>query len=358
MGAYIFRRLWLMIPTLIGIMLINFTLIQFVPGGPIERIISQLESDSAATDRITGGGSEVQSGEASIYEGARGLPPDLIEDLEKQFNLDKPAYQRFFIMMGDYFRFEFGESYFRSISVLDLIKEKLPVSITLGVWSTLLAYLISIPLGIRKAVKDGSGFDTWSSGIIIAAYAIPGFLFAILLLVVFAGGSFFQWFPNRGLWSDDFETLSLFGKVKDYLWHIVLPVTASTIGAFATLTLLTKNSFLDEINKQYVVTAKAKGLRDNQVFYGHIFRNAMLIVISGFPAAFIAVFFQSSLVIELVFSLDGLGLLGFNAIVDRDYAVVFGTLYIFGLIGLVVGLISDLMYVFVDPRIDFESRNT
>ena len=226
-----------MIPTLIGIMLINFTLIQFVPGGPIERIISQLENDSSATDRITGGGAEVQSGgESTIYEGARGLPPELIADLEKQFNLDKPAYQRFFLMMGDYFRFEFGESYFRSISVLELITEKLPVSITLGVWSTLLAYLISIPLGIRKAVSDGTSFDTWSSGIIIAAYAIPGFLFAILLLVVFAGGSFFQWFPNRGLWSDNFENLSLFGQVKDYLWHIVLPVTASTIGAFATLT--------------------------------------------------------------------------------------------------------------------------
>ena len=239
-----------MIPTLIGIMLINFTLIQFVPGGPIERIISQLEDGSSSTDRITGAGSEVQSGgETSLYEGARGLPPDLIADLEKQFNLDKPAYQRFLLMMGDYFRFNFGESYFRSISVLDLIKEKLPVSITLGVWSTFLAYLISIPLGIRKAVKDGTSFDTWSSGIIIAAYAIPGFLFAILLVVVFAGGSFFQWFPNRGLYSDNFEMLSTFGKIKDYLWHIILPVTASTIGAFATLTLLTKNSFLDEIRR-------------------------------------------------------------------------------------------------------------
>lgn len=348
-----------MIPTLIGIMLVNFVLIQFVPGGPIERIISQIEESGSATDRITGGGSEVQSGgESSIYEGARGLPEDLIAELEEQFNLDKPAYQRFFLMMGDYFRFEFGESYFRSISVIDLIKEKLPVSITLGVWSTLLAYLISIPLGIRKAVKDGSRFDTWSSGIIIAAYAIPGFLFAILLLVVFAGGSYFQWFPNRGLWSDNFANLSLWGQIKDYLWHIVLPVTASTIGAFATLTLLTKNSFLDEIKKQYVVTARAKGLKESRVFYGHVFRNAMLIIIAGFPAAFIGVFFQSSLIIEIVFSLDGLGLLGYKSAIDRDYAVFFGTLYIFGLIGLVVSLISDLMYVFVDPRIDFESRET
>lgn len=359
MGAYILRRLLLIIPTLIGIMLINFILIQFVPGGPIEQIISQIENEGSATDRITGAGSETQTGgESSIYEGARGLPPDLIADLEKQFNLDKPAYQRFFLMMGDYFRFDFGESYFRSISVLDLIKEKMPVSITLGVWSTLFAYLLSIPLGIRKAVKDGQRFDTWSSGIIIAAYAVPGFLFAILLLVVFAGGSFFQWFPNRGLYSDNFDELSTFGQIKDYLWHIVLPVTASTIGAFATLTLLTKNSFLDEIKKQYVITARAKGLKESRVFYGHVFRNAMLIIIAGFPAAFIGVFFQASLIIEIVFSLDGLGLLGFKAALDRDYAVFFGTLYIFGLMGLIVGLISDLMYVFVDPRIDFESRET
>ena len=359
MGAYVLRRLLLMIATLIGVMLINFVLIQFVPGGPIEQIIASIESDSSATDRISGGGSEVASGNSETsYKGARGLPPDLIEDLEKQFGFDKPAYQRFLIMIGSYLRFDFGESYFRSISVIDLVLEKMPVSITLGLWSTLLAYLISIPLGIRKAVKDGSRFDTWSSGIIIAAYAVPSFLFAILLVVLFAGGSFWQIFPLRGLTSDNFDQLSLFGKIYDYLWHIVLPVAASTIGAFATLTLLTKNSFLDEINKQYVMTARAKGLAERQVFYGHVFRNAMLIIIAGFPGAFIGVFFGASLIIEIVFSLDGLGRLGYEAALNRDYPVFFGTLYIFGLMGLLINLISDLMYVWVDPRIDFESRET
>ncbi len=349
-----------MIPTLIGIMIINFTLIQFVPGGPIEQILAQLDEESSATDRIGGGGNEVggQSSGNETYQGARGLPEDFIKDLEKQFGFDKPPLERFFLMMGNYLRFDFGESYFRSIAVIDLVLEKMPVSITLGLWSTLLAYLVSIPLGIRKAVKDGSRFDTWSSGIIIAAYAVPGFLFAILLLVLFAGGSFWKLFPLRGLTSEDFGDLSLFGQVKDYLWHIVLPVTAATIGVFATNTLLTKNSFLDEINKQYVTTARAKGLAERRVFYGHIFRNAMLIIIAGFPGAFIGVFFGSSLIIEVVFSLDGLGRLGFESIVNRDYPVVFATLYIFGLMGLIVGLISDLMYVWIDPRIDFESRNT
>jgi len=359
MGAYILRRLLLMIPTLLGIMLINFVLIQFVPGGPIETIIAQIESESSATDRISGGGSEVSgSSSDSQYQGARGLPEDFIKDLEKQFGFDKPAYQRFYIMMTNYLQFDFGESYFRSISVKDLIIEKMPVSITLGLWSTLLAYLISIPLGIRKAVKDGSKFDTWSSGIIIAAYAVPGFLFAIMLMVFFAGGSYWKIFPLRGLTSEGFADFSTFGQIKDYLWHIVLPVTAATIGAFATLTLLTKNSFLDEINKQYVTTARAKGLTENAVFYGHVFRNAMLIVIAGFPSAFVGVFFGSSLIIEIVFSLDGLGRLGFEAAVNRDYPVFFGTLYVFGLISLVIGLVSDLMYVWIDPRIDFESRET
>ncbi|MCP5075792.1 MAG: microcin C ABC transporter permease YejB [Rhodobacteraceae bacterium] len=360
MGAYILRRLLLMIPTLIGIMVINFTLIQFVPGGPVERIIAQLEEESSATDRITGGGSEVSSsgGGNETYQGARGLPEDFIKDLEKQFGFDKPPLERFFQMMWNYLRFDFGESYFRSINVIDLVLEKMPVSITLGLWSTFLAYLVSIPLGIRKAVRDGSSFDTWSSGIIIAAYAIPGFLFAILLLVLFAGGSFWKVFPFKGLTSDDFADMTLIQQAADYLWHIVLPVTAATIGAFASLTLLTKNSFLDEINKQYVITARAKGLAERQVFYGHVFRNAMLIIIAGFPGAFIGVFFGASLIIEIVFSLDGLGRLGYEAALDRDYPVFFGTLYIFGLMGLVVNLVSDLMYVVVDPRIDFESRNT
>ena len=324
------------------------------------KIISQLEEESSATDRISGGGSEVGGAPTGneIYQGARGLPEDFIKELEKQFGFDKPPLQRFFLMMWNYLRFDFGESYFRSISVIDLVLEKMPVSITLGLWSTILAYLVSIPLGIRKAIRDGSKFDTWSSGIIIAAYAIPGFLFAILLLVLFAGGSFWKLFPLRGLTSDGFDDLNLIAQIVDYLWHIVLPVTAATIGAFATLTLLTKNSFLDEINKQYVVTARAKGLAEHQVFYGHVFRNAMLIIIAGFPGAFIGVFFGSSLIIEIVFSLDGLGRLAFEAAVSRDYPVFFATLYVFGLMGLVINLISDLMYVVVDPRIDFESRNT
>lgn len=360
MGAYILRRLLLMIPTLLGIMIINFALVQFLPGGPIEQILSQLEDESNATDRITGGGGEAGGGTGAeeSYQGARGLPPEFIADLERQFGFDKPPVERFLLMMGNYLRFDFGESYFRSISVVDLVLEKMPVSISLGLWSTLLAYLISIPMGIKKAVKDGSKFDTWTSGAIIFAYSIPGFLFAILLLVMFAGGSYWKIFPLRGLTSDNFADLSLIGKALDYLWHICLPVLASTISAFATLTLLTKNSFLDEIKKQYVVTARAKGLAERKVFYGHVFRNAMLIIISGFPALFIGIFFAGSLIIEIVFSLDGLGRLGFEAAVNRDYPVLFGTLYVFGLIGLLVNLLSDLTYVWVDPRIDFESRET
>jgi len=288
--------------------------------------------------------------------GARGLPPEFIAELEKEFGFDKPPFERFLDMMWNYIRLDFGESYFRSISVIDLVLEKMPVSISLGLWSTLIAYLVSIPLGIRKAVNDGTRFDTWTSGIIIMAYAIPGFLFAIILLVLFAGGSYYQIFPLRGLYSDNFAELSLLGKITDYFWHIALPVIASTISGFATLTLLTKNSFLDEIQKQYVMTAKAKGLSESRVLYGHIFRNAMLIVIAGFPAVFVGVFFGASLIIETIFSLDGLGRLGFEAAVARDYPVIFGTLFIFGLMGLVIGILSDLMYVFVDPRIDFEGR--
>ena len=346
-----------MIPTLLGIMIINFALIQFVPGGPIEQIISQIEEGGSATDRFAGGADNPNPAENSKYEGARGLPEDFIKELEKQFGFDKPAPQRFLLMLVNYLKFDFGESYFRSIKVLDLIIEKMPVSITLGLWSTLIAYLVSIPLGVRKAVRDGTRFDTLTSGFIIVAYAIPGFLFAILLLVLFAGGSYFQWFPLRGLTSEGFEDFSIMKKISDYLWHITLPVIAATIASFATLTLLTKNSFLDEIKKQYVITARSKGLSENRVFFGHVFRNAMLIIIAGFPGAFIAIFFGSSLIIEIVFSLDGLGRLGFEAALNRDYPVLFGTLYIFGIMGLLVGLISDLTYVIVDPRIDFESRD-
>ncbi|MGB3316832.1 MAG: microcin C ABC transporter permease YejB [Albidovulum sp.] len=359
MGAYILRRLLLMVPTLFGIMLINFTLTQFVPGGPVEQIIARLEGDGDVFRNIAGGGDtgqQEQIGGDDRYLGARGLPPEFIAQLEEQFGLDKPAHERFFKMMGDYLRFDFGESYFRKISVIDLVIEKMPVSITLGLWSTLLAYLISIPLGIRKAVRDGSAFDTWTSGTIIVAYAIPGFLFAVLLIVLFAGGSYWRIFPLRGLTSDGWEQMSLIGKAADYLWHITLPVVASTISSFATLTLLTKNSFLDEINKQYVLTAKAKGLSEGRVLYGHVFRNAMLIVIAGFPGLFLAVLFGGGLLIETIFSLDGLGRLGYEAAVARDYPVVFGTLWVFGLLGLFIGLLSDLMYIFVDPRIDFEKR--
>jgi microcin C transport system permease protein len=357
MGAYILRRLLLIVPTLFGILIVNFALVQFMPGGPIEQIISQIEGDaSGPLDRIAGTGDPGASG--GEYRGAQGLPPGFIEELERQFGFDKPAHERFLLMLGNYLTFNFGESYFRSISVIDLILEKMPVSITLGLWSTVLAYLISIPLGIRKAIKDGTRFDTATSGVVIVAYAIPSFLFAIMLLVLFAGGSYFRIFPLRGLTSDNWEDLSLIMKVLDYFWHIALPVTASTIGAFATLTLLTKNSFLDEIKKQYVITARAKGVAERQVLYGHVFRNAMLIIIAGFPAVFISVFFGGSLIIETIFSLDGLGRLAYESAIQRDYPVVFGTLYMFGLLGLIVGLISDLCYVWVDPRIDFESRET
>jgi len=357
MGAYIARRLMLVIPTLLGIMIINFALVQFVPGGPIEQIIAELEGQGDVFESIAGTGSDTISVvENDAYAGARGLPPEFIAELEREFGFDKPPLERFLNMIWNYLRLDFGESYFRSISVVDLVLEKMPVSISLGLWSTLIAYIVSIPLGIRKAVHDGTSFDTWTSGIIILAYAIPGFLFAIILLVLFAGGSYFQIFPLRGLTSDNFDDLSLLGKVLDYFWHIALPIIASTISGFATLTLLTKNSFMDEIQKQYVITARAKGLADRQVLYGHVFRNAMLIVIAGFPSVFIGVFFGSSLIIETIFSLDGLGRLGFEAAVARDYPVIFGTLFIFGLMGLVVGIFSDLMYVLVDPRIDFEKR--
>lgn len=357
MGAYILRRLLLVIPTLFGIMVINFTLTQFVPGGPIEQILAQAEGGGDVFEAIAGGGSEVSenSGETD-YIGSRGLPKEFIEELEREFGFDRPPVERFFTMMWNYIRFDFGESYFRKIGVLDLVWEKMPVSITLGLWSTVIAYLISIPLGIRKAVKDGTPFDTWTSGAIIIGYAIPGFLFAILLVVLFAGGSYWKIFPLRGLTSPGFDDMSLIQQIGDYFWHITLPVLASSISGFATLTLLTKNSFLDEIKKQYVMTARAKGLSERRVLYGHVFRNAMLIVIAGFPAVFIGVFFGGSLIIETIFSLDGLGRLGFEAAVQRDYPVIFGTLFFFGLFGLLIGILSDLMYVFIDPRIDFERR--
>ncbi|WP_372800202.1 microcin C ABC transporter permease YejB [Paracoccus seriniphilus] len=357
MGAYILRRLLLIIPTLVGIMLVNFTLTQFVPGGPIEQIAAQIQGEGDAFSNITGGGAEAGGGAINDqYQGARGLPPEFIAQLEKEFGFDKPPVERFFSMLFNYLRFDFGSSWFRSVSVVDLVIEKMPVSITLGLWSTLLAYIISIPLGIRKAVRDGSRFDTWTSAVIIMGYAIPAFLFAVLLMVLFAGGSYWKIFPLRGLTSDNFADLDTLGKIKDYAWHVTLPVLASTISSFATLTLLTKNSFLDEINKQYVMTARAKGLTERRVLYGHVFRNAMLIVIAGFPAMFLGVFFGASILIETIFSLDGLGRLGFEAAVQRDYPVIFGTLYVFGLMSLIVGILSDLMYVFVDPRIDFESR--
>ncbi len=365
MAAYILRRLALMVPTLLGIMLLSFIIIQFAPGGPVEKIIAQLQGqDSGASGRVGGGTGGDISGAASAaadasstYRGAQGLDPAFIKELEKQFGFDKPAHERFAKMIWDYARFDFGRSFFRDASVIQLIKEKLPVSISLGLWMTLIAYAISIPLGIRKAVKDGSAFDVWTSGVIVIGYAIPSFLFAVLLVVLFAGGSFFQFFPLRGLTSPNFEELSLGGKILDYLWHLALPLTAMVISQFATLTLLTKNSFLDEIRKQYVLTARMKGLSERGVLYGHVFRNAMLIVIAGFPGAFIHAFFTGSLLIENIFSLDGLGLLAFSATLDRDYPVVFATLYIFSLLGLVITLVTDLTYTLIDPRIDFEARD-
>ncbi|WP_407149060.1 microcin C ABC transporter permease YejB [Bradyrhizobium sp. ORS 86] len=367
MSAYIARRILLMLPTLLGILFVSFVVVQFAPGGPVERVIAQINgADTGGTSRVSGGGGDFaaqrgqNSGAASAinskYRGAQGLDPDFIKKLEVQFGFDKPAPERFALMVWNFARFDFGKSYFRDISVIQLIKEKLPVSISLGIWMTLLTYLISIPLGIRKAVQDGSRFDTWTSAVIIIGFAIPGFLFAILLIILFAGGSFFNIFPLRGLTSDGWSQFPWYWKIIDYFWHITLPIISMALGAFATMTLLTKNSFLDEIRKQYVMTARAKGCSERQVLYGHVFRNAMLIVIAGFPAAFIHAFFSGSLLIETIFSLDGLGLLSFESVLNRDYPVVFGTLFIFSLVGLVVNLISDLTYMWIDPRIDFEAR--
>ena len=367
MIAYIIRRLLLIVPTLIGIMAINFLIVQAAPGGPVEQALAQIKGEvTDATARISGsdgaeaGGSSSNTdsggGSSSPYRGARGIDPELIADIEKLYGFDKPAHERFLKMLGDYFRFDFGESFFRDTPVIDLVKEKMPVSISLGLWTTLLVYLISIPLGIKKAVRDGTAFDVWTSSIVIIGYAVPGFLFAILLIVLFAGGSFVDWFPLRGLTSENFDALSWPAKVLDYLWHITLPVIAMVVGGFAGLTMLTKNSFIEEINKQYVLTARAKGLSENRVLYGHVFRNAMLIVVAGFPSAFVGILFTGALLIEVIFSLDGLGLLGFEAALNRDYPVMFGTLFFFTLLGLVMNLVGDLMYTVIDPRIDFEKQ--
>ena len=368
MVAYVVRRLLLMVPTLLGIMVINFIVVQAAPGGPVELMIARIKGTaSEATGRIggsaggetggarTGGGAPIGES-ASKYRGARGIEPELIQQLERQFGFDRPAHERFFRMLRSYLVFDFGTSFYRDQRVIDLILQKVPVSISLGLWVTLLTYLVAIPLGIAKAVRDGSKFDVWTSAVVIVGYAIPGFLFAILLIVLFAGGSYFSWFPLRGLTSDHWATLPWPGKILDYLWHITLPVVALVAGSFASLTMLTKNSFLEEINKQYIVTARSKGLTRHRVLYGHAFRNAMLLVIAGIPAAFIAIFFTGSLLIEVIFSLDGLGLLGFEAAINRDYPVMFGSLYIYTLIGLLLNLVTDLIYVAVDPRIDFATR--
>lgn len=377
MLAYTVRRLLLIIPTLIGIMIVNFLLIQTAPGGPVEQALARLQGvANDATQAIsgnTGGDSGMLGGTsgsnaaatasgtntsaaASRYLGAQGVRPELIAALEKKYGFDKPLPERFFTMMWDYIRFDFGKSFSKGQTVTALVIDKLPVSISLGLWTTLIIYLVSIPLGIRKAVRDGTRFDVWTSTAIIVGNAIPGLLFTIVLIIFFAGGRYLDWFPLRGLTSNNWQELSLWGKIVDYFWHLVLPVVSMVIGGFAGLTLLTKNSFLNEINKQYVMTARAKGLTERRVLYGHIFRNAMLIVIAGFPGAFVSILFTGSLITEVIFSLDGLGLLGYEAAINRDYPVMFGTLYFFTLLGLIMQLISDLTYSWVDPRIDFEAR--
>ncbi|MBL10949.1 MAG: microcin ABC transporter permease [Acidiferrobacteraceae bacterium] len=362
MTAYIVRRLLLMIPTLLAIMVVNFFIIQVAPGGPVEQILANLSGiGDTMTERVTrsdGGDFVAQDFDQgnSKYRGAQGLDPAFILELEQQFGFDKPLHERFFMMMRQYLLFDFGESYYRDQKVTDLVLDKMPVSISLGLWTTLLVYFISIPLGIAKAAKDGSRFDIWTSVLIFIAYAIPGFLFAIFLLILFASGNPFDWFPLARLTSENWRELSTIGKIRDYFWHLTLPIIAMTIGGFAGLAMLTKNSFLDQIKLQYVLTARAKGLTETRILYGHVFRNAMLLVIAGFPAAFVGVLFTGSLFIEIIFSLDGLGLLGFEAALNRDYPVMFGSLYFFSLLGLIMGLIGDLMYMIIDPRIDFESR--
>ena len=353
MSAYILRRLLLIIPTLFGIMAINFIIVQAAPGGPVEQMIAQIKGlDVSATARISGGSEQAIATDKS--RGKHGLDPEFIKQIERMYGFDKPLGERFWMMMKNYAVFDFGDSYFRDRKVVDLIIDKMPVSISLGLWATLLIYFISIPLGIAKAVRDGSRFDVWSSSIVIIGNAVPGFLFAILLVVLFAGGRYFDWFPLRGIVSENFDQLSTLAQIKDYLWHMVLPVGSLVIGGFAGLTMLTKNSYLDEINKQYVMTARAKGLPERKIMYGHVFRNAMLIVVAGFPAAFIGILFTGALLTEIIFSLDGLGLLGFEAAIKRDYPVMFGSLYFFTLLGLILSLVGDLMYHVIDPRINFE----
>jgi len=365
MFAYVIRRLLLIIPTLFGIMVLNFVIVQFAPGGPVEQLVAELTGTAVdATARI--GGSEGEAGAAPDplafgsgeggYRGAEGLDPEFVKDLEKLYGFDKPPLERFVVMMSNYVMFDFGDSFFRDRPVVQLVLEKMPVSISIGLWTTLLIYLISIPLGIAKAVRDGEPFDVWSSAVVIVGHAIPGFLFAILLVVLFAGGSYFDWFPLRGLVSDNWHELGWPARILDYFWHMALPITALVIGGFAALTMLTKNSFLEEIHKQYVTTARAKGLAERRVLYGHVFRNGMLIVIAGFPDALIDILFTGALLTEVIFSLDGLGLLGFESVVNRDYPVVFATLFFFSLLGLIVNIMRDVTYVLVDPRIDFEGQ--
>lgn len=359
MWAYVLRRVLLIIPTVLGILTLNFFIIQAAPGGPVEQMIAKVQGlQVEASARVSGPGAESAQARdsSSTYRGAQGLDPQLVERIERMYGFDRPMWERYVRMLGDYLRFDLGESFFRSASVLSLIAEKIPVSLSLGLWSTLIIYALSIPLGIAKAVRHGSRFDVWTSTVMIVGNAIPVFLFAILLVVLFAGGSYFNWFPLRGLTSPGFADLSLGAKILDYFWHLALPVTAMVIGGFATLTMLTKNSFLDEIGKQYVTTARAKGLTESAILYRHVFRNAMLLIIAGFPAAFISMFFTGSLLIEVIFSLDGLGLLGFEATISRDYPVMFGSLYIFTLIGLLTKILSDMTYMLVDPRIDLGAR--
>jgi microcin C transport system permease protein len=358
MNSYILRRLLLIIPTLLGIMTLNFFIVQIAPGGPVEQAIAQYQGIGDNSSRIaSGNNSDIQSSSSdNKYRGAQGVDLEYISALEKLYGFDKPIMERYFLMLLRYAQFDFGDSFYRNAKVTDLILEKMPVSISLGLWTTLLAYLISIPLGIKKATTHGSRFDIWTSSIVTIAYAIPAFILAIMLIVLFAGGSYYDWFPLRGLVSDNFEELSLWAQVKDYFWHLTLPIFASVLASFATLTMLSKNSFLDEIHKQYVITARAKGCSQNRILYGHIFRNAMLLVIAGLPAALIGIFFTGSMLIEVIFSLDGLGLLSFESVINRDYPVIFASLYIFTLVGLVLKLISDITYTLIDPRITFEGR--